>query len=535
LEVTLPRRIIFGTELRKTCADTMNILNKAVSSSLGPSGKLSLLDREKQKSLITKDGVTIAKNCLPLADEAMNLVGGKILEIANKTNEESGDGTTTSIVLADALFKEAIKHIRTKNIDPVIVKDEIEATLPKILETLDKMAIKINSFEEMQSVATISANNDAKIGLMIAKAVDAVGQDGFVTLAEGDTEEPSFHMTEGYQIAKGPATARFLRGKVAEEFDNPNILLVDGTLNNVAVLNNLYAQVAGQAFVIIGDLSKDCQEYMIDNSRKERMDCVSILPPLRKEKRVELLHDIAAVIGATVVDPVNFNFSEGLDKKVLGKAKTITFNKYHTNIVEGQGDKATILSRIQHLKKELDATKSDYERDQIRERIGSLTGGTAVLGVGGRTDDEILERKDRFEDSLNATRSALESGVIAGGGFALFQIAQKLKPKTIGDRIFKVALEAPMRQIISNTGLDVEEVVEKVRRSKKGYNAKTHKMVDLIKEGIIDPLKSTKSGLKNAVSIVDLLINLQVLSVNILDKDNAQEMIDAMKNINAEY
>jgi len=531
----MPRRIVFDEDLRSLCKDTMEILNKAVSSSLGPSGKLSLLDREKQKSLITKDGVTIAKNCLPLPDESMNLIGGKILEIANKTNAESGDGTTTSIVLANALFNEATKFIRKQNIDPVVVKDAIEETLPKILKELDSRTIPIETFEEMKAVASVSANNDSIIGDLIAKALDKVGQDGFVTLTEGDTEQPSLSITEGYQIAKGPATARYLRGKVAEEFHDANIFIIDGVFNNVDILNNLYFQVVGQPFVVIGDLSKDCQEYLIENSRTERIDCVNILPPSRKDTRVKLIHDIATVVGATVVDPINFNFGKEMKKEFLGKVKTITFNKYHTNMIEGNGSKDKILERLDHLKEELAATNSDYERNLIKERIGSLVGGTAVLGVGGRTEDEVLERKDRFEDALNSTRSALQFGVIAGGGFTLFQIAQKLKSKSLGDKIFKVALEAPLRQIVANTGIDVEEVINRVRKSKKGYDARNHKMVDLVKEGIIDPVQSTKSGLKNAVSIVDLLINLKVLSVNILDKDNAKEMLDAMRNINADY
>jgi len=530
----MPRRIVFGTELRKLCSETMHILHRAVAASLGPSGKLALLSREKQSGIITKDGVTICRNCLPLPDDANNLIGTKILEIANKTNEESGDGTTTSIVLANALFKEAIKLIEKRNLDPVTVRDEIEATLPKIMEQLDKRSKSISEYDDMENVATISANNDRSIGEMIAKGIDAVGQDGFVTLVEGESESAELTITEGIRIPKGPSTERFLRGKVTEEFSDVNILIVDGKIELAEMINDLYMQVAGQPLLVIGDMAKPPLEYMIENSRMERIDCLHVIPPMKKGNKVKLLNDVAVAVGATVIDPVNFDFGQPLDKKVLGKARIVTFNKHYTTIVEGGGEKMAILQRIEELKEEMETSRSDYERSMIRERISSLAGSTAVIGVGGRTNDEVIERHARFEDSLNATRSALLEGVIQGGGFTLFQIAQKLKGKTLGEKIFKVALESPLRQIIANTGMDVDEVVAKIRRSNKGYDARSHKLVNLYDRGVIDPVKSTKSGLKNAVSIVDLLINLEVLSVNVLDKDNAKEMLDAMKGVNAD-
>jgi len=552
----MPRKIIFGKELRINCSQTINLLNRAVSPSLGPSGKFGLLDRPAQKnSLITKDGVTICRLCLPLADEVMNLIATKVLEIANKTNAESGDGTTTSIVLANALFHEAIKFIES-GIDPVKVRDEIEEILPFVLKELDKMAIPIKTIEDVANVATVSANNDREIGELIAKAVDSVGQDGFVTLTEGEKETPTLDVTEGMQLDKGPASERYLKGQPYVEFTDANILIIDGKIELQETLNDLYTQVAGRPFVIIGELSLTAQEYLMSNSRVGQIDCVHILPKFQKGMRVKFLHDIATAVGAQVIDPHNFDFAGSISADVLGRAKKVTFNRFHTNIVEGYGKKEDILERVELLKQEMELTNSQYEQNGIRERIGKLTCGTAVIGVGGRTDDEVLERRDRFEDSLNSARSALLEGIVPGGGFALLDISRRIKGDSIGAKIFRKVLRAPLKQIVKNTGVSPQEVINQLipkeswlakyvskaifRHSttpfvlNQGYNAKTRKYENLVQTGIVDPVKSTKSGLKNAVSIVDLLINLEVLTVDILDKDNAREMLNAMKGINAD-
>jgi chaperonin GroEL len=528
----MPKKIVFGEELRTLCTQTMTLISKAVTSSLGPSGKLSLLDMGKTNK-ISKDGVSIARHCLPLPDEAMNLIGSKILEIAAKTNSESGDGTTTSIVLANALFREAVKQINEKRLDPVMVKDEIEKTLPTILRELEKLTKKINSQEELEHVAAVSANNDLAIGKLIAEALYKTGEFGFTQLTAGEAVD-KVTFSEGMQISKGCTSERFLKGATYREFENANILVFDGQLDDAAILDMLYAQVPSQPFVVIAELGEMAQKYLLENTMAGTMTAVNIFPPMFKGVRVRLLQDIATFTGAELVSPHTHNLSVALDKKVLGKAKRVTFNKYNTTIVEGAGDKEAILNRIEILQEEMEATRSQYEKDSVRERISNLNSTAAVIEVGGRTEDEILEKKDRFEDALNAGRSALQEGIVPGGGFALFKIAQKLKGKSLGEKIFKSALEAPLRQIVSNTGMDVEEVVQQVRKSNKGYNAKTHKLTNLMASGIVDPVKSTKCGLKNAVSIVDLLINLEVLSVNVLDKDNLKDTVEALRGINAQ-
>lgn len=532
----MPRRILFGEDVRNASKAAMHILHKAVSSSLGPSGKFSLLQREGLVDIITKDGVTIAYNCRPLEDEAQDLIAAKILEIAIKTNSQSGDGTTTSIVLANALFEESQKYIQ--KVDPVILRKEIEECVPLILEQLEEMATDVEEFEDIKNIATISANGDEQAGQIIAEAIDKVGTDGFVTLREGEKEEATLDFTEGYRFKKGPVTDRFLKGQYDKEFQNPYILLFDGKIEDPHTLDSIYMQIRPRPFVVIASLSEMCHKYMIENVMEGNMEGVVISPPGFKDSRIKYLQDIAAVTGANLLS--TFTFEEGPNEEGkqsqitiedLGQCDTIKFTKEMTDIIQGKGDKRVILERVTKIKDTMDKTKSQYEKDRLRERIGKLVGGAAIIGVGGTTEDEALERKDRFEDALNATRSAIEEGIIEGGGFALFKIAQKMRPKNNGQTVVKKALEAPLRTIIRNAGLEEDEIVEQVKNKKKGYDARKHEFVNLRDAGVIDPVKSTKSGLKNAVSIVDLLINLEVLSVNVLDKDNVREMANIMKNL----
>jgi chaperonin GroEL len=528
----MPRQILFGKELHEKCHKTMEIIHRAVSSSLGPSGKLSLLDRQGMPSLITKDGVTIAKNIRSLPDEAMDLIAGKIIDIAQKTNSESGDGTTTSIVLANALYEEARKYM--DKVDPVILTNQMEKVYPLILEKLQKYVKQVETVEEMIQVATISANNDRSIGEVVAKAIDAVGQDGFVTIVEGDGVEASFSLTEGLQIDKGAFSERYLKGKPSRTFDNPNILVYDGRIEDVNVLHDLYAQDQNHPMVIIAELGDACQQFLIENTKRNAISVVHIIPPMFKDTRVKILQDIAVAVGAVLVSPYMHD-GKSLDKKVMGTAERVTFTKYNTNIIKGAGKKEDILNRVKELKEEMQATKSQYEADKVRERISKLTCGAAILAVGGRTEMEIYERKDRFEDSTQATRAAILEGIIPGGGYALFKIAQELPADNYGQIVMKAALESPMRQIIKNTGADVEGICAELRTKKKGtgYDAKSNKFVNMFRNGIVDPVKSTKSGLKNALSIVDLLINLEVLSVTVLSKDNAKEVFEQFNSMNS--
>jgi len=526
----MPRKHLFGDEVKEASKKAMYIVHKAVSSSLGPSGKFSLLQREGQVDLITKDGVTIAHNCLPLADEAQNLVAKKILEIAIKTNTQSGDGTTTSIVLANALFEESQKYL--KKVDSVLLKEEIEKATAEVIKQLEEMATPVEGFEEIQNIATISANGDEQAGHIIAEAIDKVGNDGFVTLVEGDKPHATLEFTEGFRIKKGPITDRFLKGQHQKEFENPHILLFDGKIEDPHTLDQIYMQIAPKPFIVIASLSEMAMKYMVENVMSSNMEGVVISPPGFKDHRVKYLQDIAAVTGAKLFS--SFTFKEGqenIEKEDLGTCERFTFNKYYSDIINGKGSKKEILKRVKEVKEAMDKTKSLYEKDLLRERIGRLVGGAAVIGVGGVTEDEALERKDRFEDALNATKSAIEEGIIPGSGYALFSIAQKMKPETTGEIILKRALEAPLKMILKNAGLEVENVLDKIRESGMGYDARSKKLSNLKEDGIIDPVRSTKSGLKNAVSIIDLLINLEVLTVNILDKDNVQEMMSVMRSL----
>lgn len=530
----MAKKIIFGSELRKKSISVMEIIHKAVSSSLGPSGKLALLERDKQSSLITKDGVTIGHYCLPLEDPAENLIAEKILETAKKTNAESGDGTTTSIVLAKALLDEAIKYIDKKQVDSVKIKDEIEKVLPKVLEELDKFVIQIEDRKQMQDIATISSNNDEEIGKLIADAVEQVGEDGFVTLTQGNKPEPVLEIRDGIRLYHN-SSAVFLKGEASRSFEDPNIITIAaGTrLEDPAVLGDLYTKKgnSGKPLVVIGSCGDQVIKALVEWSKRDLCQCVHINLRQQKDQRDQIIRDISIATGSEIIDSATHNVTAALPASVLGKANRVDFNRHTCSIIGGKGDEAKILLESEKIKAELEYTNSDYEKDLIKERLARLTGTCAEISVGGQTIDEAKERKDRFEDSLNATRSALQHGIIPGGGYPLLLISNYLKSDSIGGKIFKKALSAPVRQIISNTGVDADEVIDEIKEKNMGYDAKRHEFVDLVKSGIVDPVQSVRSGLRNAVSIIDLLINLDTLSVNIIDKDNVKEVSQVLKEM----
>jgi len=512
------KKVVFGEELHKTCKQTMNMMAKAVKATLGPSGKLALVDRGEAPSLITKDGVTVCKSTLPIQDEAMNKIGEKIKEIAVKTNQEAGDGTTTSIVLAEALYNESLKHIES-DVDPVVIKEEIEKALPAILKELKEISTPIETLEDMENVASISANNDRSIGRAVAEAMEVVGEDGFVTLQESDSLEPTIETIEGMQIDKGVSNPKFLNDKNNLEFEEPIIFAFEGKIEDPQILHNIYeSYVKGKPFIVMGSLSDQCLNYLLVNSQRGLIKGCHIQPPMHGQTRHNILVDITTVIDSKLANTA-FDDMISLPIEYLGSCERLNVNLKKTTIMNGNGEDETIFARIEQLKEDLKKAKAEYDRDIIKERIGMLACGVAIIGVDGKTDDEMKERKDRFEDSLNATRAALMEGVVEGGGFTLYKIAQNLKGDSIGEEILKTALEAPIKQIILNTGRDPNKILEGVTDN-KGYDARNDKFVNLEEAGIIDPTKVISSALQNAISIVDLLINLEVLTAIIKENES---------------
>lgn len=531
----MAKRVIFGKELHKVANYAMILMSKAVQSTLGPSGKLALLDRGKHvPSVITKDGVTVCRNVLPLEDVAANKLGEKILEICTKTNEEAGDGTTTAIVLAKALYNECQKAMETHSIDPVTLKEEIEGALPIILAKLDEQATPVDGLEDMINVASISANNDRGVGEVVAKALDEVGQDGFVTLEEGDTLEPQINLIEGFQIEKGVTDIRYLSGRSSKGFDNPYFLVYNGNINDPQILLNIiesYTLPEGRPLIVIADINKTTNKFLLDNVIGGALDAVHIPPPMYKNTRQKYLKDIAVSVGAKLIEPTD-TYAYSIKKEDLGSADKAVVTQWKTNIIHGHADKKELLARIDEIKDEMEHAPSPYDEGICKERIGKLTSGVCVISVGGKTEQEMIERKDRFEDSLNATRAALQEGIIPGGGLALYKIARSALTSTIGGEVLREAIQEPIRQIIRNTGDNPEDIFPKLIGN-TGYDAKRKRFGDLVRYGVIDPVRVTKLALQNAVSVVDLLINLEVLSFEI-PKDNTISVLEKLGSINPE-
>ena len=516
------RKVLFGDELHKLAKDTMQIMAKAVKATLGPSGKLALIDRGSKDagvmSLITKDGVTVAKNILPFEDPCMTEIGEKVKEISANTNTQCGDGTTTAIVLSESLYNESIKKIRLDN-DPVLIKESIERYLPIIVKKLEDMAIPIESDIDIENVASISANNDRAIGKLVADAINRVGEDGHITLTEGDSLESTVNIVEGIEYPKGVSNASFMRDKNSIDYENPLIFVFDGKLEDFTPLYNIYENIAkGRPLIVIGEIGQNPMKFLVVNNR-QGIDMCHINPYMVKETRRKMLKDLAISVGAELIH-VNQQNAAILTEDDLGSADKISISMNKTTIINGNSNIEQITERIDELKKDLDAAKSLYDKDILKERIGRLSSGVGIIYVGGKTEDEIKEKKDRVEDSLNATRAALQSGVVPGGGYALYKIAQELEDDDIGSMILKEALQSPIKQIITNTGLNCDKILnsKEILSENKGFNAKTKQFEDLIETGVIDPVKVTISALKNAVSIVDLLINLEVMTVIIKDK-----------------
>lgn len=531
----MTKRVLFGEDLRKVADYAMKIMSSAVESTLGPSGKLALLDRGKHiPSTITKDGVTVARNVLPLEDTAANKVGEKILEICTKTNEEAGDGTTTAIVLAKALYRQAQKVIKEEKVDPVALKEQIEEVLPIILKKLDEMSSEVKGLEDMINVASISANNDRSVGEVVARAIEMVGEDGHVTLEEGDSIEPKLSMIEGYQIEKGTPDIRYLKGRSSHRFDKPYFLVYNGNISDANILVNIitsYTQPEGRPLIVISDVGKAVASFMLSNMTAGACEVIHVPPPMYKNTRQKYLKDIAVAVGAELIEPGD-TYAYSIKKEQLGQAESVTVTQWKTTVVGGSSKKQEVLSRIEEIKREMEDAPSPYDANICKERIGKLTAGVCVISVGGKTEQEMVERKDRFEDSLNATRAALQEGIIPGGGHALYVLSKTALAATPGARVLQEAIKEPIQQIIRNAGRNCDEILKEITTT-KGYDAKAHRFCNLVDCGIIDPVKVTKLALQNAVSVVDLLINLEVLSYEI-PQDKTMSVLGKLASINPE-
>ena len=516
--------IKFESDARSAMLKGVDILANTVKATLGPKGRNVILDKSYGAPRITKDGVTVAKE-IELEDKFENMGTQMVKEVASKTNDEAGDGTTTAILLAQAIVKEGCKYV-TAGMNPMDVKRGIEAAVEQVKEKLISSAKKVKDSDEIAQVGTISANGDKEIGDMISRAMQKVGNEGVITVEEAKGIETELEVVEGMQFDRGYLSPYFITNadKMTTELDNPLILLHEKKLTNLQPMVPLLESVvqAGRTLMIISeDVEGEALATLVVNKLRGGLKVVAVKAPGFGDRRKAMLEDIAILTGGQVISEDLGIKLENVKIKDLGSAKKVKIDKENSTIVSGSGKKSDIEARCAQIKQQVEETTSDYDKEKLQERLAKLAGGVAVVKVGGATEVEVKEKKDRVEDALNATRAAVEEGIVVGGGCALLYTSQDLdKVKVKGDdqksgvEIIKKALQSPIRQITKNAGVDGSVVVGKLLEMNKpshGYDAQTEQYVDMFKEGIIDPVKVVRTALQNAASIAGLLVTTEAM------------------------
>jgi len=528
----MAKQILYGEEARKTIQRGVDKLANAVKVTLGPRGRNVVLDKKYGSPTIINDGVTIAKE-IELEDPYENMGAQLVKEVASKTSDIAGDGTTTATILAQAIYNEGMKNI-TAGTNPMPVKRGIEKAINAIVENLKKISKPIKDNKEIEQVATISANNDREIGEKIAKAMEKVGKDGVITVEEAKGIETTVEFTEGMQFDQGYISPYFVTNsdKMIAELENPYILIHDKKISSMKDLLPILQAVVekGRPILIIAeDVEGEALATLVVNKLKGTFGCIAIKAPGFGDRRKAMLEDIAILTGGHVISEEVGLKLEKAQISDLGEAKKVVVDKDNTTIVEGAGKKKDIDARISQIKLQIEETKSDYDREKLQERLAKLAGGVAVINVGAATETEMKEKKARVEDALHATRAATEEGIVPGGGVALLrsiEVLDNLKvsddEEMIGVKIVKKALEMPIRQITFNAGVDGSIIIEKILKEKDfnmGFDATDGKIKDLVKEGIIDPTKVTRTALQNSASIAALLLTTETLITDIPEKE----------------
>ena len=514
----------FESDARSAMLKGVDILANTVRVTLGPKGRNVVLDKSYGAPRTTKDGVTVAKE-IDLEDKFENMGAQMVKEVASKTNDEAGDGTTTAIILAQAIIKEGCKYV-TAGMNPMDVKRGIEAAVEHVKEKLISSAKKVKDSDEIAQVGTISANGDKEIGDMISRAMQKVGNEGVITVEEAKGIETELEVVEGMQFDRGYLSPYFITNadKMTTELDNPLILLHEKKLTNLQPMVPLLESVvqAGRPLMIISeDVEGEALATLVVNKLRGGLKVVAVKAPGFGDRRKAMLEDIAILTGGQVISEDLGIKLENVKINDLGSAKKVKVDKENTTIVSGSGKKSDIEARCGQIKQQVEETTSDYDKEKLQERLAKLAGGVAVVKVGGSTEVEVKEKKDRVEDALNATRAAVEEGIVVGGGCALLYASQDLdKVKVKGDdqksglEIVKKALQSPIRQITKNAGVDGSVVVGKLLEMNKpshGYDAQNEQHVDMFKEGIIDPVKVVRTALQNAASIAGLLVTTEAM------------------------
>ena len=531
----MAKQLQFNEEARKSLVNGVEKISKAVMTTLGPKGRLVLLDKKYGAPTITKDGVSVARE-IELEDPFENMGAQLLKEVASKTNDVAGDGTTTARVLAWAITKEGMKSVAA-GVNPMGIRRGIDKAVADAVEEIKKDAKSIQEKEEIAQVATISANNDRTIGDEIANAMDKVGKDGVITVEESKTIETTVDFVEGMQFDRGYLSAYFCnnRDTMTAVMDNPYILIYDKKISNMKDLLPILEKVVqtGKGLLIIAeDVEGEALTTLVLNSVRGTLNVVAVKAPGFGDRRKAMLEDIAILTGGQVITEELGMKLENADISMLGRAKSVKVEKENTTIISGAGSQENIRSRIALIKSQIVDTTSDYDREKLQERLAKLAGGVAVVNVGAATEVELKEKKHRVEDALSATRAAIEEGVIPGGGVALAQAVVALDKKDlsnfsedekVGYRIVKRALEEPIRQIAENAGLDGAVIADHCKNEKRGvgYDANEMKWVNMVEAGIIDPVKVTRSALQNAASIASLILTTECAVTDIPSKEPA--------------
>ena len=512
--------IKFNEDARKALEVGVDTLADAVKITLGPKGRNVVLDRGFGAPMITNDGVTIAKE-IELKDPIENLGAQIVKEVATKSNDVAGDGTTTATVLAQALIKEGLKMVAS-GANPVFIRRGMELASKKVIEELTKRAKKVESNEEIAQVGAISAG-DVEIGQLIAQAMEKVGESGVITVEEARSLDTTLDVVEGMQFDNGYLSPYMVSDseRMVVEMDNPFILITDKKISNMKELLPVLEKTVetGRPMLIIAeDVEGEALATLVVNKLRGTLNVAAVKAPAFGDRRKAMLQDIAILTGGEVISEEKGIKLENADINLLGQAKKVRITKDNTVIVDGLGAKEEIQARVGQIKNAIAETTSDYDKEKLQERLAKLSGGVAVIKVGAATETEMKERKLRIEDALNATKAAVEEGIVPGGGTILIQIAKDIEDfklegeEGLGVEIVKKALSAPLRQIVINAGIDAGVVIEKVRNSENGigFDAAKEEYVDMVKAGIIDPAKVTRSAIQNAVSVSSVLLTTEV-------------------------
>jgi len=533
------KQLLFDEEARRNIKNGIKKLADAVRVTMGPTGRNLILEKSFGSPTVTKDGVTVAKE-VELNEPFENMGAKMVCEVASKTSDVAGDGTTTATILAEAIFNEGMKHV-TAGANTMALKRGIDKAVSVVVEELNNICKKVKDRSQIAQVGTISANNDSSIGNLLADAMDKVGKDGVITVEEAKSMGTTLEVVEGMQFDKGFISPYFVTKAQTMEviFEDPYILIHEKKISNMKEMLPLLEKLAsvGKPLLIIAEeVEGEALAMLVVNKIRGVLNCAAVKAPGFGDRRKAMLEDIAILTNGRLISEDLGIKLETLELSDLGTAKRVTIDKENTTIIEGAGEKSDIQGRISQIRNQIEQTTSDYDKEKLQERLAKLTGGIAVINVGGATEAEVNERKARVEDALNATRAAVEEGIIPGGGVAFIRTIPKVEElrkklngdEKVGSDIIGKAIEAPLRQIVSNTGGEGSVVVEEVKEksTNTGFDANTSEFVDMFERGIIDPTKVARTALQNAASIAGLMLTTEVMVTELKEDEDDESPVE---------